>query len=127
MGAHFTKHYTLQEARALLPSVRQWLEELGRHQDRLKTLDRRISQILSRGEDAGGPSVNTLIKTLAECQVVLKNFRTRQIQIKDLARGLLDFPSWRNGREVFLCWEKDEDDIEFWHDLESGYAGRERL
>jgi hypothetical protein len=127
MAAHFTKHYTLEEARALLPSVRQWLEELGRHQERLKTLDRRVAQILARGDDAGGPSVNTLIKTLAECQTVLQQFRGRQIQIKDLDRGLLDFPSWREGREVFLCWEKDEDDIEFWHDLESGYAARERL
>jgi len=44
-----------------------------------------------------------------------------------LNRGLIDFPSMREGREIFLCWEKDEDDIEYWHDLESGYAGRERL
>jgi hypothetical protein len=49
------------------------------------------------------------------------------IQAKDLDRGLVDFPSIRNGREVFLCWELEEDDIEFWHDIEAGYAGRERL
>ena len=44
-----------------------------------------------------------------------------------LQRGLVDFPSYRDGREIFLCWERDEDDIEFWHDLESGFSGRERL
>jgi hypothetical protein len=44
-----------------------------------------------------------------------------------LARGLVDFPALLGGKEVFLCWESDEDDIEFWHDLESGYGGRERL
>jgi hypothetical protein len=57
----------------------------------------------------------------------LQEFRRRQIQVKDLRRGLLDFPALRDGREVFLCWEKDEEDIEFWHDLETGYGGRERL
>ena len=58
---------------------------------------------------------------------VLLEFDSRQIQVKDIERGLLDFPAIIGGREVFLCWEQDEDDIEFWHDLESGYAGRERL
>jgi hypothetical protein len=127
MPSHFSKHYTLEEARALLPAVRQWLEELGRHQERLKTLDKRVGQLVSSGDDAGGPSVNQLVRILAQCKTVLQRFRSRQIQIKDLNRGLLDFPAWRDGREIFLCWEKDEDDIEYWHDLESGYAGRERL
>ncbi len=127
MPPHFSKHYTVEEARALLPSVRQWLEELGRHQEGLKIIDKRVGHLLSSGADAGGPSVNQLVKILAECKSVLQRFRSREIQIKDLNRGLLDFPSWRDGREVFLCWEKDEDDIEYWHDLEAGYAGRERL
>jgi hypothetical protein len=127
MPSHFSKHYTLEEARALLPRVRQWLEELDRHQERLKTLDKRVGDLMASGDDAGGPSVNQLAGTLAECKAVLQRFRDREIQIKDLNRGLIDFPSLRNGREIFLCWEKDEDDIEYWHDLESGYAGRERL
>lgn len=124
---HFSKHYTLEEARALLPRVREWLEELDRHQERLKTLDHRVAGLLAGGDDAGGPAVNQLTRTLAECKVVLQHFRAREIQIKDLNRGLIDFPALRDGREIFLCWEKDEDDIEYWHDLESGYAGRERL
>lgn len=110
-----------------MPSVRRWLEELGRHQERLKTLDKRVGHLLSAGADVGGPSINQMAKILADCKSVLQHFRSREIQIKDLDRGLLDFPSRREGREVFLCWEKDEEDIEFWHDLESGYAGRERL
>ena len=47
--------------------------------------------------------------------------------MKDLSRGLVDFPALIGGREVFLCWEADEDDVEFWHELESGYGGREKL
>jgi hypothetical protein len=123
----FSKHYTVQQARELLPRLRQWLAELETLQKTLQSLDQRIAVLLAKGHDAGGEPVNQLVKTLIQCQDLLRQFRRRQIQIKDLHRGLLDFPSLRDGREVFLCWEKDEDDIEFWHDLESGYAGRERL
>ena len=124
---HFSKHYTIDEARALLPLVRQWLTELETFQKRLHVLDERVAALLKHGDDAGGEPVHQLIKTLARCQQVLQEFRRRQIQVKDLRRGLLDFPALRDGREVFLCWEKDEEDIEFWHDLETGYGGRERL
>jgi hypothetical protein len=123
----FSKHYTIDEARALLPLVRQWLSELETFQKWLQVLDERVAALLKNGDDIGGEPVNQLIKTLARCQQVLQEFRRREIQVKDLRRGLLDFPALRNGREVFLCWEKDEEDIEFWHDLETGYGGRERL
>jgi hypothetical protein len=124
---HFSKHYSIDEARALLPLVRQWLSELETFQNRLHVLDQRVAALLKHGDDAGGEPVHQLIKTLARCQQVLQEFRRREIQVKDLRRGLLDFPALREGREVFLCWEKDEEDIEFWHELETGYGGRERL
>jgi hypothetical protein len=124
---HFSKHYTLDEARALLPRVRQWLSELEACQARLKSLDEKVAALLAHGNDAGGEPVDQMVKTLALCQKILQQFTRREIQVKDLRRGLLDFPSLREGREVFLCWEKDEEDIEFWHDLEAGYGGRERL
>jgi hypothetical protein len=82
---------------------------------------------MSPGHDVGGDLVNRWIRTLADMQEVLMEFQQRQIQLKDVERGLIDFPAIIGGQEVFLCWEKDEDDIEFWHDLDSGYAGREHL
>ena len=71
--------------------------------------------------------MNTWVRTLAELDAVLREFQRREIQVKDLDRGLVDFPAIIGGKEVFLCWEQDEEDIEFWHDLDAGYAGRERL
>ena len=60
-------------------------------------------------------------------QQILGEFQRRTIILKDLSRGLVDFPAIVGGREVFLCWEFGEDGIEFWHDLDSGYGGREKL
>ncbi len=127
MNLHFSKHYTLEEARDLLPEVRKWLAEIDLLQQQLGQLDLRLSSLSSSGDDVGGETVNTSIKTQTRLHGVLKEFELRSIQIKDLERGLIDFPALRNGKEIFLCWEKDEDDIEFWHDLESGYPGREPL
>lgn len=127
MNFHFSKHYTREEARALLPKVRSWLEELDRRRRVMNSQDQRLRGMLECGCDAGGDLVNKWVRTLAELQELLQEFEVRQIQIKDVERGLVDFPAIIGGREVFLCWEKDEEDIEFWHDIDSGYAGRERL
>lgn len=64
---------------------------------------------------------------MAEINNVFHEFHRREIQIKDLERGLIDFPAFVGGKEVFLCWEQDEEEVEFWHDIDSGYAGREKL
>jgi len=127
MSHRFHKHYTVEEARALLPQVRGWLADIQQLRRQLKQVDERITQMIATGADAGGESVTKQIRLLARLKDVLDEFERREIQIKDVERGLIDFPAIVAGREVFLCWEQDEDDIEFWHDLDTGYAGRERL
>ncbi len=123
----FKKHYTRDEARELLPLVRQWLDELSNIRELLQNYDERIAKALGVGDDLGGELVNKYIKCIAAIRDILLRFKKREIQIKDLERGLIDFPAFIGGKEVFLCWEKGEEDIEFWHDLTSGYAGREPL
>jgi len=127
MGHQFKKHYTVETARQLLPQLREWLGELNRLRQRVAQTDERLGQSMAAGTDMGGEMVNDYIKSLAGIQKLLLRFRQLDIQIKDLERGLVDFPAIMGGKEVFLCWEQDEDDIEFWHDLDTGYAGRERL
>jgi hypothetical protein len=123
----FDKHYTREEACGLLPQIRKWLERLNRLRQDLERFDKRMSGMAEQGNDIGGETVNNWIRALADMQEVLAEFQRRRILIKDLERGLLDFPAIIGGREVFLCWEQDEADIEFWHDLDSGFTGRERL
>ncbi len=127
MEYQFQKHYTREEARALLPQLRQWLAKLNQLRKDLEQFDKRLSGMTGQGNDIGGETVNQWIRTLAGMQEILSEFQRREIFIKDLERGLIDFPAIIGGREAFLCWESDEDDVEFWHDLETGYGGRERL
>ena len=127
MAYQFRKHYTREEVRALLPEVRLWLKRIGQLRADLEKNEGRLYGLMSPGRDVGGESVNKWVRTLADLEGVLQEFQRREIQLKDMDRGLLDFPAIMGGKEVFLCWEQDEEDVEFWHDLDSGYAGRERL
>ena len=127
MKYQFQKHYTRDEARAMLPQVRQWLGRLNEVRDKFGKCETRVTSLLATGHDIGGDTANTWVKLRCEMIKALNEFRKREIQLKDLDRGLIDFPAIIGGKEVFLCWEQDEDDIEFWHDLDTGYAGRERL
>jgi len=127
MPHHYHKHYTRDEARALLPQVRAWLKQLVQLREDLQKYEERLAALMAPGRDLGGEVVNSWIRTLAAMRDVLLEFQRREIQVKDLARGLIDFPAIIGGKEVFLCWEQDEEDIEFWHDLDTGFAGRERL
>jgi hypothetical protein len=127
MQYQFRQHYTREEARAMLPQIRQWLQKIGPLRHLLVHYDEQVNALVATGVDAGGELVNRSIRSFAQIKDLLREFTRRDIQIKDLERGLIDFPAILGGKEVFLCWEQDEEDIEYWHDLTSGYAGREKL
>lgn len=124
----FETHYSRDQARALLPKVRKWLKRLVELRNEIERHDGALQELMAPGgKDIGGGAVNLWVKALAEIKTLLMEFQRREIQIKDLERGLIDFPAIIHDKEVFLCWEQGEDDIEFWHDLDTGYAGREPL
>ena len=127
MAHQFQQHYTRDEARELLPQIREWLKRLRQLQVELQKCEERLSGLTASGCDLGGELVNRRIRALAGLGAVFMEFQRREIQVKDVERGLVDFPAIIGGKEVFLCWEQDDEDIEFWHDLDAGYAGRERL
>jgi len=127
MSHQFKKHYTRAEVRSLLPLVRLWLKRIVQLCGELQKAEARVAKLVGAGDDVGGPSVNSWLRTQAELKDVMLEFQRREIQIKDLGRGLLDFPAIVDGKEVFLCWEEGEEDVEFWHELDTGYAGRKKL
>ena len=127
MERRFSKHYSLAEARALLPQLRIWLQQLQRIRRDLASYEQSTEARLNEGDDFGGGKVHQWIRNLSAFKELIGEFNQREIQVKDLERGLVDFPAIQAGREVFLCWELAEDDITHWHDLDTGYPGREKL
>ncbi len=127
MDRRFSRHYSRETARALLPEIQGWLAKLRMLQPVLRQQERSLERLLDQGRDLGGERVNGWLRTWVAWQRVLREFARRELQIKDLERGLIDFPAIVDGREVFLCWAEGEEDVEFWHELDGGYAGRSRL
>ncbi|MBO0857364.1 MAG: DUF2203 domain-containing protein [Chloracidobacterium sp.] len=121
------KIFTLEEANALLPEVTRRLTGI----DRARATLRRLAPEAKRAsESPGGGGIqrgfqysNALATFIALAQEIL----SLGVEIKDFDQGLLDFPSERDGRIVYLCWRRGEERIEWWHDLDAGFAGRQPL
>ena len=124
------KLFTIEEANALLPSVREILQKIQRSRRHLATY-RRVAKLAAEGAEQGGGGM----EGGALYAVVLTQFTTEMselealgVQLKDFERGLVDFPSLRDGRVVLLCWQLGEgDELEWWHDMEAGFGGRTPL
>ena len=127
MRYRFSHHYTREEARRMIPQIRAWLDQLASARHSLDRSGKRVEKLLDMGFDVGGELGKTYLRSFLGVRSTLREFSSREILVKDLDRGLVDFPSILAGREVFLCWERGEADIEHWHDLDSGYAGREPI
>jgi hypothetical protein len=121
------RHYTLAEASELLPHVVELIERMRSARDRLG--DREAREALSEAgpTNGGGNPGRTVSEGFVELRDSIAELRELEIVLRDLDRGLLDFPSLRDGREVYLCWQEGEDAIEYWHEPEAGFAGRRPL
>ena len=75
----------------------------------------------------GGEPGKVVSEGFVELRELMLELGERDIVLRDLDRGLIDFPSIRDGEEVYLCWLEGEDEIGFWHEPEAGFAGRRRL
>jgi len=129
--AQFTKHFTVQEARAALPELRR---KLIRINDLVAEIHKRAVDSENAApivrQNGRGPVVDASGPQRELAQRLLDEIADAGIQIKDLGRGLVDFPHFLNedpAHEVFLCWHLGEDTIEYWHDIEAGYSGRQKL
>ena len=112
----------------MIPELRRAFQDAHRRRDAVHKTGNELGQKLEQtGSDVGGEKVSGLLLDMLQLDTQLRRIQKMGVQIKNFDRGLVDFPHIRDGREVFLCWEFDEEDISFWHDLDAGYAGRERL
>ncbi len=121
--------FTLEEANELLPSVRLKLERIQRLYARLAGFRESAKAAAMAAEFGGGMEGGPVyVKALYEVGRVTTELHELGIELKDYSRGLIDFPSMRDDRVVLLCWQIGEgDEIEWWHEIEAGFAGRQPL
>ncbi len=121
------RHFTREEANALLPQLTALLTQLREAKDELT--DTEAHEVLSGAAptNGGGEEGRRVGVAFLEVRRLIDTVEQAGIVLRDIDRGLIDFPTLRDGREVYLCWELGEDEVGYWHELEGGYGGREPL
>jgi hypothetical protein len=129
------RHFTPEEANELLFEVRPIAEELVARRRAFAVTTARRARLASRIAGNGGDFDPQEPRALEEQLVQEGEAVARCVErldrlgvlVKDLDRGLVDFPALRAGEEVLLCWQVGEDEVAYWHGLEEGFAGRKPL
>ncbi|MEK6277109.1 MAG: DUF2203 domain-containing protein [Actinomycetota bacterium] len=121
------RHFTPEEANASLPTVKPLMQKLRDAKD-LLTEEEAHAALSDAAPGNGGGEPGTQVGTaFLEVRKLLLTLQEAGILVRDIDRGLIDFPAMIDGREVYLCWELGEDEVAFWHELDGGYRGREPL
>jgi hypothetical protein len=121
------RHYTVEQANAALGWVTERVERLRSAREGLNDEEARSALQDAGPTNGGGEPGRVVSDAFLEMRNALVELQAMEVVLRDLDRGLVDFPSIREGREVFLCWEEGEDEIGFWHDVDAGFGGRQPL
>jgi hypothetical protein len=130
-----TRHFTVEDANALLPELRVILEHFEARrrelEERQQALEAIRQQAGENGHRLAGEDFQRLKREaesiLEECTTAIQRIEALGCILKDLQPCLIDFPSMRDGQEVFLCWKPDEAEVGYWHGVTEGFAGRKSI
>ena len=123
-----SKFFSVEEANAYIP---QLLINIPRIQILMKSLtdeyldvDKARKKVqMNGGSMQGADYLNCILKI----NYLTDELESKGCVLKGIEHGLVDFPSLRDGKEVYLCWKNPEQQIEYWHDIQSGFTGRQRI
>jgi len=127
------RYFTIEQARAALPAVERSIREACSAKGKYDEADNALQSLTQRIMFTGGMSVDTSVAEDWKNQrdsnghslkAAMEKLEEIGVQVKDLEVGLVDFPTLFRGEEVLLCWRMDEEDIEHWHGVHEGFAGR---
>jgi len=122
------KYFSVEEANSFIPKL---LIDIPRIQSLMKSLACEYPDVRKAREKAqfNGGSLQGVdyINCVLQINSLTEGLESKGCVLKGIEHGLVDFPSLRNGKEVCLCWKNPEERIEYWHDIQSGFAGRQRI
>lgn len=128
-------HFTVEEAESAIPwmqrAVKSMRDASADAQEAQSQLSALMDSIQSNGRESHGEEWEAQQAAIEESaktvRAVLEEFSDRGIILRDVQRGLVDFPAMREDREVYLCWLYGETSIEYWHEVDTGFDGRQPL
>lgn len=127
-GQNLERMFTLSEANHLIPQLERHLTLIGQSKELLSRVRDEIKKASAKASFGGGSYAGkAYITSLEQMSEHLQAIQEMGVLVKDLDMGLCDFPHHMDGRIVYLCWKRGETEIRWWHDMHSGYSGRQPL
>ena len=122
--------YTIEAANKTLPLVRRIVSDAVRDYWRWQEKVRRYEELSATRKpdqpDVEAEQLERETQELArEIEGYVEEIRQLGVEMKGLDTGLVDFPAEVDGRAVWLCWQLGEDSVQYWHETDAGYAGRQ--
>ncbi|HMX72722.1 MAG TPA: DUF2203 domain-containing protein, partial [Anaerolineales bacterium] len=125
---HMPKYYTLHEANQTLTIIEPMLKEMMEIAMKIRENQPELWDLVRKSAGNGGnPHLSRLLVEFDHLDALFHQLQDMGVVVKDLIIGLIDFTALHNGREVYLCWKYGEGAIQFWHEIEAGFAGRQRI
>ena len=122
------RYFTVEQANEALKTLKPLVQEmLAIRQSILERQPENWPALQKAIGNGGSKAASLLAQEFTRLNELARQIQSAGVLLKDINLGLLDFPSLRDGREVYLCWRHGEERVEFWHDLDAGYAGRQKL
>ncbi len=121
------KTFTLEEANALVPQLEKLLDDMTNVRAQIVAMGETREPMLPKAGGNGGGKASGKYLLLQHFNACLSTLQEWGCELKDLDQGLVDFPSYRDGHLVYLCWKRGEARVEYWHEIEAGFAGRQPL
>jgi hypothetical protein len=123
-----SRYFTLDQANQALEKIRPMMEEIQSIRQAILAGQPEAWPAVERAAGNGGSHAASLLALdFEKLDDLVHAILDTGALIKDLNTGLLDFPALRKGQEVYLCWKLGEPRIDFWHEIEAGFAGRQPI
>jgi hypothetical protein len=120
--------FTVGEANNLLPELEVFLTQIQKARRFLYQCRGEIQKAKAKAELGGGsPKGPSYLKSLEFIIKRLEKIQGMGVLVKDIERGLCDFPFMRDGQVVYLCWKLGENEVQWWHSTDTGFSGRKHL
>ncbi len=122
------EYFNLEKANQVVVQIRPMIAELLELRSEITEKQPQAWPMIEKAAGNGGGKVaSELVLSFNRIEKLVRAIQMTGAILKDINSGLVDFPALREGREVYLCWRYGEPDIQFWHDIEAGFAGRQPI
>lgn len=122
------RYFTVEEANSLIGEIEPLMNQLLDRRAKVVESRHDVADMLgSQSSDVGGRAASELVQDFIAIEQIARKIRSYGCILKDLNVGLVDFLAQRDGREVYLCWRFGEPRVDYYHELHTGFRGRQHL